>query len=134
MWFNVTIVKSKAHEAAEKKVVHPLTADEGDADEARADWVRGSAKARWFVSVERGYPFGAVRDRFTRGFPMTDPGGFWTRLKGKFVRPVADAAGDRRAEARAHLEASTGTEPAEAAVDHAHDAVERQHHETLPDS
>jgi hypothetical protein len=65
---------------------------------------------------------------------MTKPGSFWTRLKGKFVGPVAEAAGDRRAEARAHLEVSTGTEPDEAAVDGAHDAVRKQHHDTTPES
>jgi hypothetical protein len=64
---------------------------------------------------------------------MSNPGSFWTRLKGRFVRPVADAAGDRRAEAKAWLEAATGHEPEEAAVDEAHDAVREQHHDTLPE-
>jgi uncharacterized protein YjbJ (UPF0337 family) len=62
---------------------------------------------------------------------MTHPS-LWTRLKGKFARPVAEATGDRRAEAKAHLEASTGREPAEAAVDDAQDAVRKRHHDTLP--
>ena len=60
--------------------------------------------------------------------------GLWTRLKGKLMRPVADAAGDRHAEAKAHLEASTGTEPDAASIDAVQDHVRERHHDTLPES
>ena len=57
----------------------------------------------------------------------------FTRLKGKLVRPVADAAGDRRAEAKAHLEAATGDKPDNAAVDDEKVVVRERHHDTLPE-
>ena len=38
---------------------------------------------------------------------------FWTRLKGRATRPIADAAGDRRSEAKNALEADSGHRPAE---------------------
>ena len=44
--FEQLAAKLKAHEAAEQKVVHPLTADEGDADEAQALRAEESAASR----------------------------------------------------------------------------------------
>jgi len=66
------------------------------------------------------------RERYRVTLPRMS---YWTRLKGKFVRPIAEAAGDRHAEAKAHLEASTGTEPEPAAVDEAQDDVRKRHHD-----
>ena len=61
---------------------------------------------------------------------MTKRGGLWTRIKGKFVRPVADASGDREAEAKAVLEALTGREPDETALHDVTEQVRERHHDT----
>ena len=44
--------KLKAHEAAEQKVVHPLTADEGDTDEAQALQAEESAASKALKELE----------------------------------------------------------------------------------
>jgi len=51
----------------------------------------------------------------------------WTRLKGAFMRPISDAAGDRRAEASAALEAHTGREPRDEQLDAAEHEIRRRH-------
>ena len=53
--------------------------------------------------------------------------GFWTRLKGKATRPIADAAGDRRSEAKNELEAQTGEKPTQPLLD-LEEQVERRKH------
>jgi hypothetical protein len=53
--------------------------------------------------------------------------GFWTKLKGKATRPIADAAGDRRSEARNAVEAETGEKPPEPVIDVVEQAARRQH-------
>jgi hypothetical protein len=53
--------------------------------------------------------------------------GFWTRLKGKATRPIADAAGDRRSEAKNELEAQTGEKPTPPLLD-LEEQVERRKH------
>jgi hypothetical protein len=53
--------------------------------------------------------------------------GFWTRLKGKATRPIADAAGDRRSEAKNELEAQTGEKPTAAVLDVEEQAERRKH-------
>jgi hypothetical protein len=53
--------------------------------------------------------------------------GFWTRLKGKATRPIADAAGDRRSEAKNELEAQTGEKPTRPLVD-LEEQMERRKH------
>ena len=52
------------------------------------------------------------------------------RLKGKLTRPVAHAAGDRRSEAKARLEAATGRKPDEPVVDAVKQHVRREHRDT----
>jgi hypothetical protein len=53
--------------------------------------------------------------------------GFWTRLKGKATRPIADAAGDRRSEAKNELEAQTGEKPPRPVLDLEEQAERRKH-------
>jgi hypothetical protein len=53
--------------------------------------------------------------------------GFWTRLKGKTTRPIADAAGDRRSEALNQLEAETGEKPTRPDVDLEEQFERRKH-------
>jgi hypothetical protein len=53
--------------------------------------------------------------------------GFWTRFKGKATRPIADAAGDRRSEAKNAVEAQTGEKPSEPVVDVVEQAARRKH-------
>ncbi len=55
-----------------------------------------------------------------------------TRLKGRIVEPVSDAAGDRRSEAKTHLEAETGEVPDENAVKGAECNVRRRHGDISP--
>jgi len=50
--FEQLAAKLKAHEAAEQKVVHPLTAEEGDADEAEALRAEESAAAKALQELE----------------------------------------------------------------------------------
>jgi iron-sulfur cluster repair protein YtfE (RIC family) len=50
--FEKLAAKLKAHEAAEQQVVHPLTAEEGGADEARALQDEESAAARAIKKLE----------------------------------------------------------------------------------
>jgi len=50
-----------------------------------------------------------------------------TRLKGRVVEPLSDAAGDRRSEAKAHLEAESGKVPDEGDVERAEKKVRRRH-------
>lgn len=50
--FEQLAVKLKAHEAAEQSVVHPLTADAGDADEAQALQAEESAAAKALRELE----------------------------------------------------------------------------------
>lgn len=40
-----------------------------------------------------------------------------TKIKGKITKPIADAAGDRRSEAKNAVEAKTGHKPEETTVD-----------------
>jgi hypothetical protein len=51
----------------------------------------------------------------------------WTRMKGKATRPIADAAGDRRSEAKAELEAHTGRKPEEDELHAVEDETRRRH-------
>ncbi|MDP9334132.1 MAG: hypothetical protein M3Q30_12610 [Actinomycetota bacterium] len=51
----------------------------------------------------------------------------WTRMKGKATRPIADAAGDRRSEAKAELEAHTGHKPDQHELDAVEDETRRRH-------
>jgi hypothetical protein len=50
--FDELAVKLKAHEAAEQQVVHPLTAEEGDAEEARVLEAEESAAAKAIKKLE----------------------------------------------------------------------------------
>ena len=50
--FEQLAAKLKAHEAAEQKVVHPLTVEEGDADEARALQAEESAASSALKELE----------------------------------------------------------------------------------
>jgi hypothetical protein len=52
---------------------------------------------------------------------------WWTRLKGKLERPLADAAGDRRAEAKAEFRAATGHDPDDKTVDVEEQSVRARH-------
>jgi len=58
---------------------------------------------------------------------MAKPGSFWSRLKGKVTRPVAEAAGDRHSEAKAEVRARTGHEPADATIEVAELVVGERH-------
>jgi hypothetical protein len=58
---------------------------------------------------------------------MSERGGFWARVKGKVVRPVAEAAGDRRSEAKAEFQAHTAHTPSDSTLDVVEHAV-REHH------
>ena len=49
------------------------------------------------------------------------------RLKGKVMKPIADAAGDRRSEAKAKLEAETGAAPEKAEIDVVEHETRKQH-------
>ena len=53
--------------------------------------------------------------------------GFWTRIKGKATRPIANAAGDRRSEAKNAVEVQTGEKPEERVVDEIEQAERRKH-------
>jgi hypothetical protein len=50
-----------------------------------------------------------------------------TRLKGRIVEPVSDAAGDRRSEAKAHIEAASGDVPDDKDVERVERRVRRRH-------
>jgi hypothetical protein len=50
-----------------------------------------------------------------------------TRLKGKATRPIADAAGDRRSEAKAEFEARTGEKPPEPELHAVEEETRRRH-------
>ena len=50
--FDELAAKLRAHEAAEQKVVHPLTAEEGDADEARVLQAEESAASKALEKLE----------------------------------------------------------------------------------
>ena len=63
---------------------------------------------------------------------MTSSRRLWTRIKGTFMRPVSNAAGDRRREAKAALESVTGREPEDGEVDAAQRVVREQHHDIRP--
>lgn len=54
------------------------------------------------------------------------------KLKGKIMKPIADAAGDRRSEAKAKLEAETGTAPEEADIDVVEHETREQHGDISP--
>jgi hypothetical protein len=60
----------------------------------------------------------------------------WTSVKRRFMRPVADAdaTGDRRAEAKAHLEASTGVDPKETSTTSEQQAVGEQRRDARPEN
>ena len=51
----------------------------------------------------------------------------WIRTKGKATKPVADAAGDRRSEAKAKLEAETGHKPDESTLEAFEHEIRRKH-------
>jgi hypothetical protein len=55
-----------------------------------------------------------------------------TRLKGRVVEPVSDAAGDRRSEAKARLEAKSGDVPDEHDVKRVERKVRRRHGDVSP--
>jgi hypothetical protein len=57
---------------------------------------------------------GSLRERFTR-------------IKGKATQPVANAAGDRRSEAKAEVEAQTGHKPSEPELHAAEHETRREH-------
>jgi hypothetical protein len=61
---------------------------------------------------------------------MSTTGSVWTRLKGKLIRPIADAAGDRHSEAKAHLEASTGQTPEDETIKNVEQVVRQRHGDT----
>jgi hypothetical protein len=63
---------------------------------------------------------------------MSKLGKTLTRLKGKAMRPLADAAGDRRSEAKATLEAQTGEKPNEPQLNE-YEYETRLHHGDLND-
>jgi hypothetical protein len=63
--FDRLATKLKAHEAAEQKVVHPLTAEEGDADEAQALQAEESAASKAIKQLEG---LDVDSDEFERGF------------------------------------------------------------------
>jgi hypothetical protein len=65
---------------------------------------------------------------------MSNQGSLWTRIKGKVIRPVAEAAGDRDAEAKARFEVSRGREPTDAEVAARREEVRARHHDTIPES
>jgi hypothetical protein len=54
----------------------------------------------------------------------------WVRIKGRLTRPVAKAAGDRRSEAHAELEARTGRDPDDRTVDAAERVIKRRYRDT----
>jgi hypothetical protein len=56
----------------------------------------------------------------------------WTRLKGKLTRPLADAAGDRRAQAKAEIEAATGKVPDDDTIDAVQQVVRKRQGDTDP--
>ena len=58
---------------------------------------------------------------------VTTPSEAFTRVKGKVTKPIADAAGDRRSEAKAAVEAKTGHEPTETVLEAAEHETRRQH-------
>jgi hypothetical protein len=58
---------------------------------------------------------------------MRNVGTWWTRLKGRLERPLADAAGDRRAEAKAEARMVTGHEPDDITVDVEEQEVRTRH-------
>ncbi|MDQ1434842.1 MAG: hypothetical protein QOF59_1658 [Actinomycetota bacterium] len=53
----------------------------------------------------------------------------WTRTKGKVARPWAEAAGDRRSEANAAIEAETGHKPDAKSLDEVEHEVRRRHND-----
>ncbi|MDQ1457118.1 MAG: hypothetical protein QOH28_2738 [Actinomycetota bacterium] len=48
-------------------------------------------------------------------------------MKGKATRPIADAAGDRRSEAKAVIETHTGHKPDEPELETVEDEIRRRH-------
>ena len=63
---------------------------------------------------------------------MGNGASLWTRIKGKIMRPVADAAGDREAEAKAEHEAQTGREPDRQTLHVVKEHIRERHHDTQP--
>ncbi len=63
---------------------------------------------------------------------MPKSGSLLTRLKGKITRPIADAAGDRRSEAKARVEAATGTKPDDATLKVVEHRVRERHGDVQP--
>ena len=51
----------------------------------------------------------------------------FTRVTGKVTKPIADAAGDRRSEAKAAFEANTGHKPTETVLEAAEHETRRRH-------
>jgi hypothetical protein len=50
-----------------------------------------------------------------------------TRIKGKVTKPIANAAGDRRSEAKASVEAKTGQKPEDEKLDDVEQVVREKH-------
>ncbi len=63
---------------------------------------------------------------------MANRGRLWTRVKGSVMRPVANAAGDREAEAKAEHEARTGREPDGTTLHVVREQVRERHRDTQP--
>jgi len=63
---------------------------------------------------------------------MAKPGSFWSRLKGKVTRPVAEAAGDRHSEAKAEVRARTGHEPTDATTEVVERVARERHGDIEP--
>lgn len=55
--------------------------------------------------------------------------GSYTRLKGKVLRNVSVATGDRRGEAKGKVEQETGHEPSPGELDEATKQVKAKHHD-----
>ena len=53
--------------------------------------------------------------------------GFLTRLKGRVTKPIADAAGDRKSEAKNEVEARTGRKPDESVIESVEHEQRRKH-------
>ena len=93
--FEQLAAKLKAHETAEQKVVHPLTAAEGDAEEARALQAEESAASK---------ALGELKD-----LDVDSP-----EFEGQFAKFKADVLAHAREEEREeHPRLQSGTSPEE---------------------
>ncbi len=52
-----------------------------------------------------------------------------TRIKGKVTKPIAQAAGDRKSEAKNAVEAATGHKPEDDTLDAVEHATRAKHHD-----